>query len=156
MNITNLNDLTWSLVESPGDVEVAELRRQLAAYNIEAAAMDEEQWLGAFARGHDGELAGGAVGRVWGQVLDVRFLWVHETLRNQDLATRLLNMLETAARRRGCWVAFTDTFSYQAPEFYLRLGYEPFGVIEGFPRGITKHFLRKELGRRNYERERHE
>jgi hypothetical protein len=42
-------------------------------------------------------------------------------------------------------VAILDTYSFQAPGFYQRLGYEVFGVIHGYPRGYQKWFLKKRL-----------
>ena len=36
--------------------------------------------------------------------------------------------------------------SYQAPEFYKKLGYEEYAVVEDWPRGHSKHAFRKRLG----------
>ena len=52
---------------------------------------------------------------------------------------------ERIAREHGCTFAHTTTFSYQAPDFYQRLGYRIFGVIEGYPDGIKQYFLKKPL-----------
>jgi hypothetical protein len=38
-----------------------------------------------------------------------------------------------------------DSFSFQAPGFYRRLGYAEFGVVEDYPPGHTRHFLKKRL-----------
>ena len=34
---------------------------------------------------------------------------------------------------RGCGLVYLDTFTFQAPEFYRRLGYGTLCTIEGFP-----------------------
>lgn len=38
-----------------------------------------------------------------------------------------------------------ETFSFQAPEFYRKLGYQAFGVIDGYADGHQKIFMQKEL-----------
>ena len=58
---------------------------------------------------------------------------------------RLLQTLEQEARAQQCHLAILDTYSFQAPDFYQRLGYEVFGVIDGYPRGYQKVFLKKRL-----------
>lgn len=39
---------------------------------------------------------------------------------------------------RGIWL---DAFSFQAPEFYRRLGSSEFGRIDHFPEGAARRFL---------------
>ena len=46
----------------------------------------------------------------------------------------------------GCVLAELRTFDYQAPEFYSKVGYEEYHVVEGWPRGHRRHFFRKRLG----------
>jgi iron complex outermembrane receptor protein len=48
-------------------------------------------------------------------------------------------------RKRGCHSAYLDTFSFQAKPFYERCGYEVFGVLEDFPKGHQRFFMRKSL-----------
>ncbi len=48
----------------------------------------------------------------------------------------------TGARPYGFWL---DTFAFQAPGFYEKLGYEIFGTLDQFPRGSCRHFLYKRL-----------
>ncbi|GAQ00024.1 hypothetical protein NIES2104_65890 [Leptolyngbya sp. NIES-2104] len=38
-----------------------------------------------------------------------------------------------------------DTFSFQAPEFYQKLGYTVFGELPDFPIGHRRLFLKKVL-----------
>ena len=56
----------------------------------------------------------------------------HESrLQALQLGKELVHSLEVAAAERGCRQITLDTYSFQAPEFYHKLGYEVFGVIEG-------------------------
>jgi len=56
-----------------------------------------------------------------------------------------MNLAEQEADRRGCIGVWVDTHSFQAPGFYERLGYSPFGVIEDYPPGHSRLFLQKRL-----------
>jgi hypothetical protein len=40
---------------------------------------------------------------------------------------------------------FLDTFSFQAPGFYQKLGYRVFGELVDFPPGHTRQYLTKRL-----------
>jgi hypothetical protein len=51
---------------------------------------------------------------------------------------------EGRAVERGCHSAWVDTFSFQAPGFYRKLGYEVFGELD-YPPEHKRFFLRKRL-----------
>ena len=73
-------------------------------------------------------------------------LWVEESSRGNDYGSTLMRMAEDEAIKRGCTIAYTDTFSYQAPNFYEKLGYTLYGKLEGFPEGETLNYYSKKLG----------
>jgi hypothetical protein len=41
--------------------------------------------------------------------------------------------------------AMVDTFDFQAPGFYQKLGYVEWGVLEDFPGGHRRIYFRKDL-----------
>jgi GNAT superfamily N-acetyltransferase len=97
-------------------------------------------------RDEAGRIVGGLVGNtVWGW-LQVKQLWVVETERRRGHGRRLLEAAEVEAKRRGCHHALLDTFDFQAPRFYERLGYRTFGSLPDFPRGHVRSFFSKALG----------
>jgi ribosomal protein S18 acetylase RimI-like enzyme len=51
--------------------------------------------------------------------------------------------VEAEARSLGCRGAYLDTFSFQAPKFYEKLGYREFGRIADFPAGFDRIWLMK-------------
>ena len=90
-------------------------------------------------------IRGGMLAEVgWGW-LHLSVLWVDEGVRGNGYGVELLAAAEAEARRARCARVFLDTFSFQAKPFYEQNGYEVFGLLEGFPRGHERCFLRKSL-----------
>jgi GNAT superfamily N-acetyltransferase len=96
-------------------------------------------------RGERGDVLGGVLGQLWGGWLQVTHLWVAEVARGVGHGTRLMENAETYARFRGAVGIILETHSFQARPFYERLGYEVFGVLDGYPPGHVKVFLKKAL-----------
>ena len=81
----------------------------------------------------DGELVAGLSGWTWGQAAGIAMTWVREGKRGAGVGARLLGAFEEEARRRGCTHAFVTSFTFQAPRFYQRLGYEEIFRWESVP-----------------------
>ena len=60
------------------------------------------------------------------------------------VGTTLMREAERVAVERGCHSAFLDTFSFQAPGFYQKLGYEIFATLD-YPPRHKRHFLKRRL-----------
>ena len=71
---------------------------------------------------------------------------MQKALRGQGYGTRLLHAEEQEARTRGCHQVIIDSYSFQAPGFYQKHGYEVFAVLEDHPRHHRNYYLRKRLG----------
>jgi GNAT superfamily N-acetyltransferase len=90
-----------------------------------------------------GELIGGLWGRTVYDWLFVEFLFVPEHLRGQGLGSTLLRKAEETALARDCIGVCLDSFDFQAPGFYRKLGYETVAALESPRRGFKRHILRK-------------
>ncbi len=101
-------------------------------------------------RNEEGQLGGGIVFVVHWHWLYIEILFVHEAFRHQGLGGQLLLEAETYAKKTGCVGAYLDTLSFQAPDFYLKHGYEVLAELEGFPPGRNRkvYFSKTVLGRR--------
>ncbi|OEV05318.1 GNAT family N-acetyltransferase [Streptomyces oceani] len=97
----------------------------------------------AFDEGH--ALVGGLVGYAWGSWLHIDLLWVDAPHRGGGLGSRLVNGAEQRASELGCGHSRVETWDFQAPNFYRKLGYAVVGVIEDYPPGLTDHLLVKSL-----------
>ncbi|MBR5953023.1 MAG: GNAT family N-acetyltransferase, partial [Pseudobutyrivibrio sp.] len=66
-------------------------------------------------------------------------------LRKDGLGSKLLKTAENEARNRGCKYAFVDTFSFQAPEFYIKHGYKEVFALNDYPYTGKRFYYTKEL-----------
>jgi GNAT superfamily N-acetyltransferase len=138
--------LRWEVTDSPQADDLDAVDAGLHLYNLTAADLNTVRPLACFARAPSGEVIGGLRARQWGAAVEVQQLWVDEPHRRRGVAARLMQMLEQAAVGRGASVIYLDTFTFQAPEFYRRCGYETALRIDGFPDGIAKHLMVKHVG----------
>lgn len=115
--------------------------------NVNIARTGKSVWHPAnfFLKNSRGECLGSVLAYVWGGWLHVNFLWVTEHLRGQGWGSRLMNEVEAFARERGASAATLETFTMQAPDFYVKRGYAVFGRIDEYPPGHAKLFLSKRL-----------
>jgi GNAT superfamily N-acetyltransferase len=77
--------------------------------------------------------------------LFVNWLWVADAYRKHGVGSKLMSGAEAAAREAGCHAAYLDTFTFQAPKFYERLGYREFGRLDDFPPGHSRIWFSKAL-----------
>jgi GNAT superfamily N-acetyltransferase len=116
----------------------------LGQANASAAPLHEVVPLACFARAAKRAVLGGAVGRTWGACCELQQLWVAPGHRGQGLGSLLVRRFEERAASRGCRTFFLETFSFQAPALYERLGYRPRLVLQGFGAGIVKYVMVRE------------
>jgi len=121
------------------------LEDQLYAYSIEQTGYDDGTYLTLWVKSPTGERLAGLHGWTWGGSCYIQDLWVHKALRGQGYGTRLLHAAEQEARTRGCTHMVLSSFSFQAPGFYQKHGYEVFAVLEDHPRHHRHYYLRKRL-----------
>jgi ribosomal protein S18 acetylase RimI-like enzyme len=127
------------------DSAVSELRDKLVAHNMAATGYAEYKPLGCFLRSTEGELEAGIYGFSWGGYAMVEWLWVAPSLRQAGLGGQLLQAVETEVGTRGCQVIRVNTHTFQAPDFYRKLGYEQIGYAEDTPLGHGEVFFAKRL-----------
>ena len=61
---------------------------------------------------------------------------------------------EELAVEQGCNTIYLDTFDFQAPGFYEKLGFKVFGTLQDYPTGHQRFYLVKQIrdGRQNPDR----
>ena len=128
---------------APRPEQIQYLEDRLHEFNSGATGIRDGEWLAIFVEDERGRIVAGICGNTWGGGCEIRQLWVEESRRRQGLGTRLLDAAEQEARRRGCRQIVLSTFTFQAPAFYAKHGFEVLCAVDDFPRGNQNLFLRK-------------
>ena len=132
---------TITVDADPADEDTRALIEGVLRFNETVAGPNDSKPLGVFARDAQGRLVGGVSGRtIYGWFM-IHVVWVHEGWRHRGLGRRLMEAADDEARLRGCVGAQVDTLSFQAPGFYMRLGYELSGEVPDFIEGSSRVFL---------------
>ncbi|BAY94003.1 MULTISPECIES: GNAT family N-acetyltransferase [unclassified Tolypothrix] len=139
-------DLKFTVEENPTPEDIRTVINKLVEYNSDRLIeKDVYQPLAVLIRDKENEIFGGLVGKTqWGWLF-ISYLWVAETLRGQGYGKQLILKAEEVAKQRGCNYAYLDTFSFQSLGFYEHLSYQKFGILENFPPGHKRYFLKKEI-----------
>ncbi len=136
-------ELVVSTEPAPGEVQYLEDR--LYEFNSAATGITDGEWLAIFVRDDNHRIVAGICGNTWGGCAEIRQFWVEEARRGQGLGSKLLAAAEQEARRRGCRQMILMTFSFQAPAFYAKRGFEVVAVVDDHPHGHQNMLLRKRL-----------
>lgn len=127
--------------------EIEYIKNQLFQFNVSTSPPDQ----GALSKDvnlilkEDDKIYGGLIGKIYRRCLFIEFLWISEEERGLGYGEKLMMEAEKIAISEQCKFIHLDTFSFQAPEFYKRNGYEIFGVLDGYPDGIKRYYLKKDL-----------
>jgi GNAT superfamily N-acetyltransferase len=138
-----MTDVTLSAVDPTPD-EVQCLEDRIYEFNSRATGIADGKMLAFLVRERDAIVAG-ICGNTWGGTCELRQFWVEECRRHRGLGTKLFEAAEQEARRRGCTQIVLMTFSFQAPAFYERHGFEVIATIGDHPRGYRNLLMRKRL-----------
>ena len=116
----------------------------LRAYNERKVGPIKAEHLAITLRDESGAVTGGLWGYSVVGWMFVDLLSVPEAVRGQGLGSDLLRRAEEIARKRGCIGVWLHTGTFQAPGFYEKQGYTPFGTIPDYPLGhATVYFMKR-------------
>lgn len=138
-----MSGVTISVLDKPSDTDRRAILNPLDAFNKARAGDEGYEPIAIVLR----DEAGATIGGLWAQLyfdwVFIELLFVPESERGKDFGSKLLRRTEEIARRKGCIGIWLDTFSFQAPGFYEKQGYERFGTLENYPKGMARFFYRK-------------
>jgi GNAT superfamily N-acetyltransferase len=120
----------------------------LTRYNREVAGPFRYSRRILTVRSDAGRVLGGVILRSYWKETFVELLWLSKRARQRGYGRLLVAEAERRARRRGSLLMHLDTYSFQAPGFYEKLGFRRFGSLRGSPRGASRHYYVKRLAGR--------
>ena len=133
-------------ITNDGNVrDIEEIHKLLKEYNLRKREKSESIPLGIYYEDETGKKRAGLTGETFGNWLCIQYLFVEESLRGQGVGRQIMAAAEMEAKKRGCKYAFVDTFSFQAPEFYTKLGYQEVFTLTEYPYIGARHYYTKDL-----------
>jgi GNAT superfamily N-acetyltransferase len=123
------------LETEPRPEDIAFLEERLTDFSIRTTGITDGRFIGIFLRKSDGSPLGGVYGWTWGGTCYIRYLFVPEGMRRQGEGTRLMRAVEHEAKDRNCRQIVLETYGFQAPGFYKKLGFEAVGRVANYPCG---------------------
>lgn len=118
----------------------------LKSFNMRHLPDQELRTLACYVEDDEGNFAGGLTGEIYTNTLFVEFLWVDEQQRQLGIGSLLMERIESEAKEYDVTDLYLDTYSFQAPDFYAKLGFKEVGRYTGFPTaGVDKIFLQKKI-----------
>lgn len=141
-----MSNLTYEVVDGEPTAENKQaLVDGMLTYHASQGHPRKTDVYSIFLKDEDNKPVGGVIVSFLWNGMHIDSLWIDEAIRRRGWGRKLMEMVEDEAVKRGCNVAYTDTFTWQAPEFYEKLGYELYGQIDDFPEGNTLFYFGKKL-----------
>lgn len=102
------------------------------------------QEVNLYLKNTEGQAFGGILAEIVWNWMDIKYLFVDKPYRKSGHGTQLMLEAEKVAKEKGCEFIKVDTLSFQALDFYKKLGYEVFGEIPNAGRH-THYYLKKDI-----------
>lgn len=141
-------------VQSPTEEEVKFIYKQAKEYNKKYILSGQEDVVKKICRvikDPQENVIAGIVGYVSEglKALDVSLLWVKKEFRKLGYGTILLQHIEREMFESCVDLIYLGTIGFQAKDFYLKHGYEIFGVLDECAENNKVYYLKKKLNKTN-------
>ena len=137
--------MVFRITRDGNQQDIDEIHEMLRAYNLATREKAEKIPLGIFCEDEHGRKLAGLTGETFGFWLCIKYLFVNESFRGKGIGSKIVAAAEEEAKRRGCKYVFVDTFSFQAPDFYKKQGYQEVFTLENYPYTEKRHYYTKTL-----------
>jgi GNAT superfamily N-acetyltransferase len=135
-----------TITDAPDSAAQAAITSGLSRYNEAKAGFVDARPLAVIITDPASKATiGGLLGRTSFGLLFIDTFFLPEHLRGQGVGSKLMELAEVEAKRRGCAAAVLFTINFQAPGFYERCGYRALGEIQTHPSGISRFVMTKRL-----------
>ncbi|AVP59927.1 MULTISPECIES: GNAT family N-acetyltransferase [Clostridium] len=135
--------------ESSSEKEADLIVDRIVEYNLSKVHGKQEVHLLSINRvieDTNGEIIAGILSKMYcWNCIYIDALWVKEEYRKDKLGTKLLKEIEKIAKEKDCHLIHLDTFDFQAKDFYIKHGYEIFGVLDQCPENHKRYFMKKSI-----------
>lgn len=141
-----MGDFKFETIEGdPNAVDMQVLVAGMLSYHASKGHPRKVDKFSITIKDENGKLAGCVMATCLYNGMEITSLWVDEDARGRGLGQKLMELVEAEGKKRGMSFAYTNTFTWQAPEFYEKLGYQLYGKLENFPTDNQLSYYRKDL-----------
>lgn len=122
---------------------------KLIDYNLSKVPKVQEElfiWINRVIKNENNEIIAGINSKMYcWNCLYIDSLYVDDKYRNNGLGRKLLEEIEMIAKEKGGKLIHLDTFDFQAKDFYLKQGYEIFGILDECPENHKRYYMKKNI-----------
>nr|WP_202436401.1 GNAT family N-acetyltransferase [Vibrio eleionomae] len=130
----------------PRSEDIDAIYQGLGGYNQKFVPEITDESFALLVRNDLGEVVGGLTGFIYISCVQIRFLWLDDALRKQGVGSQLMAQVEQLCEQRNISNIAVDTYTFQAPTFYEKHGYQEIGRYPDYlVPGIDKIFYYKVL-----------
>lgn len=141
-----MSDLNFEItVGRPKPKDYKTLSDGMLSYHAKHGHQRTSETINIFLKDNNEKVFGGTIATVLWNGIEINSLWVEGSLRKQGYGRKLIALVENEGKKRGCTIIYTNTFTWQAPGFYEKLGYKSYGKLDNFPEGNTLTYYFKNL-----------
>jgi len=124
------------------------IKKRLREFNMKQVPLEGtiiQEPINIVMKDSDGQIIGGinaTIIQYWNRC-HIDTFWIEERYRGAGHGRKLLEAIEKIAINKGCKLIELETYSFQAPNFYMNNGYEIIGIVENHPQGHSQYFFKK-------------
>lgn len=123
----------------------SEIMSGFREHSIEMTGFDGKNPSESFIALEEGKMAGVVVVENFWNALHVKYVFVDKNHRGKGLASKLLKEALEYGKRQKCEFAFVETMSFQAPDFYQKMGFKIDFSRPGYAGGASMYYLSLKL-----------
>ncbi|WP_026888842.1 GNAT family N-acetyltransferase [Clostridium beijerinckii] len=137
------------IIKESNEYEVELIIDKLVDYNLSIVPQVQEQsfiMINRVVKNYEDKIIAGINSKMYcWNCLYIDSLWVDAEFRGEGIGMRLLDEVEKIAIKKGCTLIHLDTFDFQAKDFYIKQGYEVFGILDNCPEGHKRYYMKKNI-----------
>lgn len=138
-------EMTIQLEHDLSAAEIDAIEDNIYAHNRQAVGRNDARGLGFVLRDQTRRIIGVAAGYSWAGTSELKQMWIDEAYRGRGYARELLNAFISEAAIRHVRRIWVQSYNFQAPELYEKVGFERVAEFADWPEGHSHVILCKTL-----------
>lgn len=138
-----MSDIKYFIENTPDAFDDKIIRNGIVDFNAQIIK-EKPSHFSIFVKDSD-QIIGGALIFEHSDALYIDVLWCHDQYRKQGIGTKIITMIDDAAKKKKLPKIFVDTHEFQAQAFYEKHGFYCIGTI---PKYLKEHdliFMKKDI-----------